>query len=210
MRFSVEKKFLFLANPKTGSTSLRNILDEYSQHKELELLGKYHDHWTARQYKSVFLDLGYDWDSFYKFINIRNPWDKYVSNFHYCKPDENFHPFYNEKYDKNTAGSAEFNGWVKFHLQTLKTPPQGCYRVDKFAGDADGNIIVDDIFPIEDFASTNLPNLIRRLGLNDDIKLPFLNTTKKRQNYQSYYDEESKALVAEFCYLDIEYGKYNF
>ena len=209
MRFSVEKKFIFLANPKTGSTSMRKILNEYSEHNKLKALGKYHDHWTAQLYMNIFIELGYDWFGFFKFINIRNPWDKYVSNYHFSKPDSKFKPFYNEAYDKSAANSVSFNDWVKYHLNELKEPPQGCPRVDRFAGDSDGNLLVDDIFPIESFAEKILPKLLKRLDLNINTILPVLNKTK-RDNYRSYFDDQSRKLVADFCYLDIEYGKYRF
>lgn len=200
---------MFLANPKTASTSVRKILDEYSDHKILENKGMYHEHWTARQYKRIFENLGYDWENFYKFINIRNPWDKYVSNFHFSKPDSNFKPFYNKEYDRKSVGLVSFNEWVKFHLAELKKPPQGCYRIDRFAGDGDGNIIVDDVFPIENFSVNTLPGLLKCLNLKRDIELPILNTTK-RDGYRDYYDEQSKKLVAQYCFLDIEYGQYKF
>ena len=158
----------------------------------------------------MFQDLELDWDSFYKFVNIRNPWDKYVSNFIFSKPDAKGLPFYNSAYDKNTAGFISFKDWVVLHLEVNEYPPQGCFRVDQFAADAQGNLLVDDVFPIEGFTSVDFPKIIERLNLGISNDLPVANTTKRDKNYQNYYDNKTKALVEKFCYMDIEYGKYVF
>jgi hypothetical protein len=33
--------------------------------------------------------MAWDWNNYFKFITVRNPWDMLVSFYHYGKPDEN-------------------------------------------------------------------------------------------------------------------------
>jgi hypothetical protein len=201
MRFSLEKKFVYLAYPKTGSTSVRKVLDPISDHKILVGRNQYHDHWTSSEYKQVFERNGWDWGSFYSFMTIRNPWDKYVSNFFYSKPDSNFRPWYEKGYDETTAMKHSFN-------KDRNKAPHGCPSLKYFAFE-NGNLIVDDIFTIEEFKTNALPTLITKKIIEKGTVLPYLNTTS-RKGYREYYSEEVAELLAKFCEDEITFGNYIF
>jgi len=208
MRYSKKYKFIFLANPKTGSTSVRHVLNDLSDHQELIEQGLFHDHWSALEYKKIFGTIGLDWNSFYRFTTIRSPWKKYVSNYFYSKPDANFLPFYDKKYNEKKAFKYGFREWVVYYIKEQERFPPGCPPLMNFAF-SDGTCLVDDIFPIETFERKAMPILRERGILTQNISLPRLNTTGKR-DYRKYYNSECIELIAKICSLDIELGEYVF
>ena len=93
---SYEKRCIFIHIPKCGGTSIENIIwPDTEQRTERNLwmgfVSKYHNkyqtgglqHLLARQ---VLEEVGKDvFDSFYKFVIVRNPWDRIVSQFAYMQ-----------------------------------------------------------------------------------------------------------------------------
>ena len=174
MRFSRSRKFIYLANPKTGSTSIRNLLEDISDHQQLIDRGQYHEHWSACEYKAVFSSNGWSWDGYYRFLTIRDPWKKYVSNYLYSRPDQMYRPFYHPQYDPDSSFQHDFRSWVMYYARDLDRHPPGCPPLSQFAWQQ-GVCLVDDIFPIETFAEKALPQLKQRLSLPDDKQLKRLN-----------------------------------
>lgn len=209
MRFSLEKKFVYLAYPKTGSTSVRLMLDDKSDHLILKEKGQYHDHWSAKEYKEVFKSNGWQWNDFYSFLTLRNPWDKYVSNYFYSKPDIEFKPWYENGYDQSTAFRHDFKTWLKHFLSDRKVSPHGCPPLSYFAFD-NNQCIVDDLFTIEAFAEKALPVLIEKGIVDESATLPHENTTARKVGYRDYYDEETANLVGDFTSDEVKIGKYEF
>ncbi len=95
MIISREKKFIFFACGKTGTTSLEKLLEPYHDAKELDLqIGyalyqmryRHHrpfnpKHALPSLVKSFMEDE--EWDSYFKFVFVRNPWDWLVACFCY-------------------------------------------------------------------------------------------------------------------------------
>ena len=73
MRISHDNKFVFIAIPKTGSTTVRKLLDNFSDIKSIHLNGNFAMHATAQQVKSEFVVKGWSWIDYYKFTVVRNP-----------------------------------------------------------------------------------------------------------------------------------------
>ena len=209
MRFSKVRKFIYLANPKTGSTSVRSMLDSISDHKKLIKKKQYHDHWSAQEYKLVFKKNGLNWDDYYVFTTIRNPWAKYLSNYFFSKPDNNFAPFYYPQYNPKTEFKYDFDDWIKYYIVEMNRFPPGCPPLRNFAYAKDSKCLVNDIFPIESFNRIALPRIINKLSLDNNTCLPWLNKTSK-SNYRHYYNDELAALISITCDLDIEIGQYTF
>ena len=101
MIVSSEKKFIFAAVPKTGSSSIERVLSKYNddelnerapdgviKHKKL---GKMHR----------LLDRPY-----YKFCFFRNPWDRAVSFYHY-------HVRQGNAYFGRNFSEVTFDKWIK-------------------------------------------------------------------------------------------------
>lgn len=88
MRISHTYKFIFFANPRTGSTTVRDVLDEYSDILSVHITEAsakfpFYHHITPLELKAIFMDRGWDWYSYRKFCFVRNPYDRVVSLYHH-------------------------------------------------------------------------------------------------------------------------------
>lgn len=100
MRILHKYKFVYLSKPRCASTTIRSLLDKYSGIISDDS-GPYYHHTTAKDLKKHFQKMGWNWDDYYKFITIRNPWDLLVSCYHFGKPDVNNLFFWDDnKYGK--------------------------------------------------------------------------------------------------------------
>jgi chondroitin 4-sulfotransferase 11 len=150
-----------------------------------------------------------DYQNWFKFTFVRNPWDRVISTFHYRKKaikTRNKNPHWpsreeikNDDFkatvlkDLNNKNSAThyleepcfFNWWIN-----SKTISQFDYigKTETLQEDFDA---------------------ICRLVKLPPLKLPHKNKTKHK-HYTEYYDDETKQIVAEKYAKDIEYFGYKF
>ena len=80
MRISHRHKFVYIAITKTGSISLRRMLDKYSDIFEG---GEYPGHMPARQLVPKFEKNGWIWDDYYRFTLVRHPAARFYSCYKY-------------------------------------------------------------------------------------------------------------------------------
>lgn len=85
MRISHKYKFIFFANPKTGSESVREILAPYSDIRAeydgpiVSESNPFYNHMPPLELKNIFLAKGLNYDGYFKFTMVRNPWARLVS-----------------------------------------------------------------------------------------------------------------------------------
>ena len=121
MRIDTNNKVIYFSNPKTGSTSLRVIMDKYCNFPLLKKTNEIenNEHKSANKYDLIFQILNKENDTkiylteYFSFTTIRNPWDRVVSSFKYQKCDKNGHAWYDVYHDKNTAGEYSFSEFLK-------------------------------------------------------------------------------------------------
>lgn len=175
------ENWVFVENPKTGSTSLHNALLAVGGISE----GSKHDN-LARQ------NQGYPWRR-WRFWTIRNPWDRLVSGYHH---------------NTRSAKKAEreypnFERWV-LDDQWMITPGIDFKRVPQQFWGHRCNIMLRFEYLEED-----VYNLGKRLGL--ELTLPHDNRSKYRQpNYRDYYNSRLKEIVEDRFKPDILRGEYEF
>lgn len=204
MRISHKHQFVFLANPRTGSTTLRNLLDPYSDIRSVhiseitETFPFYH-HISAQELKIVFDLRDWDWDAYRRFAVVRNPYDRVVSLFHHHR----------WRIEHNNAGVrpvASFSEFVdRLSLQRRLTAP-----LEAFICDAKGRELVSDVFRFEELQRW-MPEYFGRLGVSlDTTDIPVLNASKQRQDYREYYNDETRNKVGAFYAYEIERFGYEF
>lgn len=194
MRISHRHRFVFFANPRTGSESLREFLDPLSDvfppgaPTPAEPL---HDHMRPEDARRAFAAKGWDFDGYYRFVTVRNPWRRLASLYAMVR---------------NRAGGqiAPFAAWL------INTRPDGIggggppgeffrkygtYSLAAFAGDGAGRLLVDDVFRIEDAA--DIPDALRRRGLPIPVgaAIPHFNFTRGSVDYRQLYTDELIELV---------------
>ena len=225
MRISHSKKFIFFSKPKCASSSIRKILNKYSDIISTDY-APYHHHTTAMQLKIHFNELGWDWDNYFKFITIRNPWDMIVSFYHFAKPDINGIYYWEKSRDgvsRDGRTQLPFEEWIlrkdikkswhallykdgEYH-KNLWTNNFSFFTLNNFILDEKGETMVDCVIKTED-----IENGIKTVF--DKIGIPFKRIRKlnksKHNPYRQYYSEETKKLIEEEFQYDIKIGGYEF
>lgn len=200
-----ENKFIFIHIPKTGGTSIERALepnvpledpDSHAGHVAGNTLidGK---HWRTQDYQNNFPEL---FDSYFKFMFIRNPWDRMVSRYEWRRflaPMK----FEGERAEK--ISNQDFKDFLQ--KQGVEMFEKWCYL--DLMKDSNGNLLIDFVGRFE-----NLQNDFDIVC--DKIGVPrkqLLNTNHvKRKNYIEYYDTEAREMVTQGFQRDIEYFGYKF
>lgn len=181
--------FIFIHINKTAGTSIG---------KAIGLPIK--DHLMATE---VIARIGIDkWNAAYKFTVVRNPWDKVVSHYEYRR-----------KKNKTQIASRNisFTDWVKMTYGEEKNTfyynnPRSFQPQVDWLKDIEGKISMDFIGKFESI-NKDFNHIRDVIGL--DATLPHLNASN-RVSYQSYYDDETRDIVAHWFREDIEEFGYSF
>ena len=212
MPISRERKLLFVHIPKTGGSSIEKALGLFSNWRVEDrerLFGLIQSPILKRQaFSSNFLqhlslrDIQLvlpEWNKYYRFAFVRNPWDKLVSI--YSNTDHNL-------LMQAQAQGIELKG-IEFpefihriaEIQHIHLLPQY-----DFIYAENGQCLVNFIGRFEQLQE-DFAQVCQTLNL--DIQLPHHNVSVHTP-YQDYYTEESKAWVGERYQVDIETFNYHF
>jgi chondroitin 4-sulfotransferase 11 len=180
--------FIFIHINKTAGTSIGNAIGLPIK-----------DHLTA---KEVIARIGESkWNEAYKFTLVRNPWDKAVSLYEYRRKKDR---------TEIAARGVSFSDWVKMTYGEDKN--YDYYNVRAFQPQVDwlkdneGKISMDFVGKFESI-NEDFNHIKSVIGL--DSGLPYLNASK-RAGYQSYYDDETRDIVARWFHEDIDLFTYKF
>ena len=200
---SSSKHFLFIHIPKTGGNSIQNVLMPFAD-DELVCEAPYQDgierfelrngltnttkHSSLMEYRNS-LPLSV-YDGLYKFCCVRNPWERAIS--FYLSPHRGGVQFRRPDF-------IEFVKTIPPMVHYLRERPQQGLR------DATANF--DKIIRFE-----SLSEEFRDVCLNLGIASPHLphRNRSTRKTVSSYYDDESKDLVAEIFREEVDVFGYEF
>ena len=189
LRQGINGPFIFIHINKTAGTSIGNAIGLPVKH-----------HQTARE---IIASIGREkWNTAYKFTLVRNPWDKVVSHYEYRL-----------KRNKTEVASrnVSFSEWVKKTYGPDKDPfyynnPKAFQPQVEWLKDDEGKISIDFIGKFESI-NEDFDQIKSVIGL--EAELPHLNASK-RAGYQSYYDDDTRQIVADWFHEDIELFGYCF
>ena len=216
-----KKKSIFIAVPKTGTTSLRNQLKQHgtplinSPHLNIlqvrdslyvffliRTLGRNEgfpsesiptDEDLRAQAKEVF-------DTFFKFSAVRNPWARAVS-------------LYSRREGVKMKDKISFEDFCKNHIyasDTCRQPTLHHNQLDWLC-DENGQCIMDYVYKLENFnqAIKDIAELTNgRLQLAS--KYANRNPDSLSGSYRDIYTEEARKMIAKRFEKDIDYFKYTF
>lgn len=219
MTISEKHKFVFVEVGSTGSTAIRNVLNQYRDVK-VEVSEGYHYSVDSEENPAHIaiwaLSNDLPIDSFYKFAFFRNPWAVAVSKFffhggsdvvksHIIPKDQRTHANY----------SCEFNEWAQapgfldMHYESkTKTMWDMVAKGD--------TILVNDIY---DFKNLNesWEIISKKIGIPHqkliNNKNPQFNSVCnkiQKHHYSHYYNDETIRVVKEHFAREIEYFGYEF
>jgi Sulfotransferase family len=199
-------KTLFIHIPKTGGQSVEQVfLDRmrlsWASRGPLLLTTNHNPeagppflaHLTAEEFLSNGHLAPIDFDDYFRFTIVRNPWDRAVSEYKYRYANEmGFRDF------MLTAYPAPIGSNEERHLL-----PQW-----SFVHDQSGQCLVDQLIRFEhierDFAAVSS----RIFG--EPVVLPRVNTSPDRRDYREFYDAETRELIAHRYRRDIAWLGYEF
>ena len=185
MIISTEKKFIFVAVPKTGSSSIEKALAKYSD-EELEEGKTKH---TRLDHIPHMLD-----KPFYKFCFFRNPWDRLVSLFHY-------HQRQGDMFFSIPYRDMDFGNWIRRAKTAGILERQTDYIMHK------GRIVPNvSVYKFEEMQDA-WKHICGTLGIEGE--LPHINKSK-HTHYSDYYDKETQHIVKILDYGVIRMMGYEF
>ncbi len=197
MIISPKYKFVFIANPKTGCTSIFDTLKNIKDDNKIvgDIAPKNPNNYLYSKHTSCpeLQDNHPEFDDYYKFAFVRNPWHRVLSWYFFCQqvdrsPRRNtsnisFKDFINKKRFKNEVWANN----NQFQYEFTKN----CNFIGKTENlQSDFNVVCD------------------RIGIPHQ-ELPYINKTTHK-HYIEYYDDETKQIVAEVFAKDIEHFEYKF
>jgi hypothetical protein len=216
MLISHSHKLITIDIPKTGTRSFRESLYPLGL---IDVIGepfieaKFYQHGTAISAKKQFAINNWNWNDYFKFTIVRNPWARYFSFFKYFKN-------YADKFlckDKSIDwSSAEINQGQQcvslFHNSDERTVLKNIIlnnsSQDSYYCNENGEIIVNYIADFE-----NLENEFIFLCNQVDINTPTLkhdNKSANTLNMHDIYDQYLVDLVAEKEKKLIELKNYDY
>ena len=203
------RKFIFIHIPKTGGSTIKRHLVPMRGNTNTLM----HPHILD------YIDKLPETSDFFKFTCIRNPWELVVSRYFYRlklienakgnsrvkNPDATFDEFVkNEEIFVNS-----FKSWVSPKSEAFKMYEEGRSFGSQYdlLSDSDGNMLMDKIIRYENFEN-ELNNLLVAMGIITYDK--FHLNKSNHANYQMYYDQETRKIIADRFVKDIDYFKYSF
>lgn len=221
MPVDFDRRLLHLHIPKTGGSTISKILkiddkEHYYHDRPIRELtpDTTPQHMTAMQLKSLFGDVLFY--RLFKFAFVRNPWDRFVSEYFWRKENlkmmqdgspclifgekemESLHSFskcLDIPEEKRIICGIGFDRHLETQSSFIHNPDNG-------------RLLVDFIGRYERFEEDVK---IVCSTLDVDIKdIPVIRASKRDKDYRKYYDTETKKKIAEFYAEDVERGQYLF
>ncbi len=190
---SYDKKFIFVHINKTAGTSMEKALADYGVRKleeksdlQFELSYSQSQHFNCEEYSKY---LGSEYDDYFKFTVIRNPFDRVVSYY----------------YGGAIKSDLSFSQWVvdRYKNKNFKD-------FERMYSDYKHWINLDDMDLILRFENLSVDFEKLKNTLDLDISLGSYNVNKKRVGYEEYYDDNTKEIIGNFFRDELDKFNYEF
>jgi len=219
MIISHKNKFIFICNGKTGTTSIEKALASYDEMKDFYYhvpglhVKKHLPPAVAKAYLPSEI-----WDTYFKFVFVRDPYDWVVSNwrFNFISPVFPIkasvrRPYLVPKYVRDYRRRLELHRKEKLdvddidflynHLKQFRAMPLAdSYFQHSYVYDSDGRKMVDMVGRFESLKD-DVEQVREKIGV--DFELPHVNKTKRR-DADSSLTAEGKARIRELWSRDFE------
>jgi hypothetical protein len=181
MIISHEYQFIFIEIPKTASTSLHTFLCHQGCNSDRDFR---HD--SALSVRDLP-----EWNDYFKFAIIRNPYDRAVSWYEYRR-----RPGVNENRSMKDLSFKEF---------LVQDNSKACYE---FICDEEYNILIDYVGRYENL-NDDISNIMSIVGIPFN-RLPVLNKSESRNvcHYNEYFTDETRELMSDNYKMDLRVFNY--
>ena len=195
-------KFIFIRIPKTGSSSILSALWTSGLQRYFKNTKKFTKKYTiegdkVHHKKAIELyqidEFNENWDNYFKFAFVRNPWDLIVSWF----------SFYNTPRRRKQGTSVSFDEWIERKIWQNKLEFRQCY--DRIYDNND-KLMIDYVGKLE-FINIDFKRICKKIGIKQTLEHK---NRSRHKPYQYYYNEKTKQVIANLFHKDIELFKYKF
>lgn len=217
MLISPQHQFIFFHVTKAAGTSVKKALEPYAHEPEKFKIARpprevdgqpnsFYEMWESMLWHAKARDaqkeFPEEFDRFYKFAFVRNPWDWQVSYYHFILKETTH--IRHEMVKAMVGGFEEYLEWV---IATRNPFPKGATKLQaEIITDKHDQLLVDYVGRYETLAQ-DFQLICQRLGLG--ATLPHLNQSQHR-DYRRYYTDRTRQLVAEHFQQDIQLFGYTF
>jgi len=211
--------------PKCAGTSIRELLQS-NPIFQADVIGMWHTNqpinwkkeypkvdtnlWThssAKAIKTYLDERGYIWDDYFKFVFIRNPWERAVSEYEYYRQIVSKRA-YSTDVNKSLSEVAIHEPPKNFIMRNLGDK----WNPHNYIFDDDGKLMVDFVGKVENIEQ-DFEAVVNKILPSVNItqwRLPRMNATTKNKSYRDYYDDESIEYIRNRDAKIIELGQYEF
>lgn len=190
-----EGKYIFIHVPKCAGRSVAKIF--FEDRFPYKAFG---GHWSAEYFQKYHVE---EFNSYFKFSIVRNPYDRLVSAYHYfltgrMKGLENF-----DNIDLKSALdlSDNFKDFcIRYFMHPRQAPIQGHLKTQSHWILVDGTVAVDYLLHYEDL-ETGVNFLKEKLSYGQESELTNMNSTEHLE-FMEYYDNELLKIVNSFYHED--------
>jgi len=150
-----------------------------------------------------------EFDSYFKFAFVRNPWDRLVAAYYFLKEGG-----WNERdkkwYEENLSAYKNFDSFVKMWVNpdNIKTYPHFRPQRDFIFLEGDNLSAVDFIGYFENL-DQDFAYVSNRIGISAEL-MHLNRTPSSKKDYKAYYDNEMIEIVSDAYRDDIRVLGYNF
>jgi hypothetical protein len=197
-------RVIFIANPKTGSSSVEAALSGMSEEPELDFLAR--EGFYTRHHAPAYIvreRLGTKvWDAYFKFAFVRNPWDWFVS--------QHFYNLQKRSGAHDTRASLPEDAITSTYdfLRTYRGAEwadSACQNA--FVCDARGDVLVDFLGRFEHFERDFTTALSMAGGL--DANLPHVNSSAHGY-FKDYYTPATVEMIRAMYSRDVSLFGYAY
>jgi len=195
-----QRKIIFIHIPKTGGSSIETMLSDngrYELHYHCVRNGRSQHHLTAFELKYA---LGPMYQNYFKFAFIRDPYDKMISEYYWCKTPrtgyrsgQSFDDFL--KYVEDVVNNQKYFKYI----DNDHFIPQYYYLFHN------KKLLVGNIYKFEEI-NTVLPMLKAKFKINAEI--PHLNKSIKKDEEKLVLTDEQKERIYKLYKIDFDVFNY--
>ena len=182
MLISHKHKFIKIDIPKTGTRTLRETLNPIGA---VDVLGEpnpgnFYQHASIADVEIGFLKNAWDFDKYFKFTVVRNPWVRYTSFLRWMETVD------------NCLDLSAFKTRGKFNLGLIikKNPSQDYYLFKN------NTLSVDMVGRLENL-NKDFAVFCNKVGITPIPNLKHSNKSSYKKPYTEYYNQELIDMVAE-------------
>jgi len=203
------KPFIFVHIPKNAGTSVEKALIPFiSRHQDFKDFSeqerskfwlpsnKGHQHRKLRRYEQHF-----KLNKYFKFVFVRNPWDRAISQIEYLRTKVGAAIFARNTFKERLLKYCSTNKNIGGH-------DLGACQLDYMLDDS-GKVAVDYVGRFESL-DEDFNKICFAIGIDVPPPLPHIFHSNRKLHYSEYYDEESADWIRERFERDIDYFGYRY